>query len=235
MLPFEIVDTVEEVWKPVIGWEDRAVVSNKGNVRSLTNGKLMTQTTKSNNPYPFIQMTRNYKSTPVRVHRMVAEAFVPNPDNKPCVNHINHNKLYNWADNLEWVTYKENSQKMVANRHGCHVPVGEASSSSKLTELQVWDILLASRAGHKVKDLALKYQVHPVTIQEIKRGTAWSHIPFNRKSLLRKSTLPGMKETILQLHSQGETYIGIERITGVSRKTVKNFIIENQPHETNTL
>jgi hypothetical protein len=55
----------------------------------------------------------NGKNKPVRVHRIIAEVLIPNPDNKPIVNHINFNKSDNSVENLEWVTYKENTQHAI--------------------------------------------------------------------------------------------------------------------------
>jgi hypothetical protein len=71
-----------------------------------------------------------------KAHRLVAEAFVPNPDNKPEVNHIDGNKLNNSAENLEWVTHLENMQH--AKRTGLHkLPFGENARRAILTQEQV--------------------------------------------------------------------------------------------------
>ena len=61
------------------------------------------------NGYRRVVLSKNNKSHNFLVHRLVAEAFIPNPENKPCVNHKDLNRENNCVENLEWVTYKENN------------------------------------------------------------------------------------------------------------------------------
>ena len=107
------------IWKPVVGYEDRYVVSNEGKVKSLDiyvnykNGKRLYKgrvkpTRKNNRGYVTVSLCRDNKSYTCLVHRLVAEAFIENADNKPQVNHIDGNIENNRADNLEWVTDSEN-------------------------------------------------------------------------------------------------------------------------------
>lgn len=84
------------------------LVDKKGNVYS-PKGKLLKQRDR-NNGYMCVDMKyKNYRLTPL-VHRLVAEAFIPNPENKKFVNHIDGNKYNNCVNNLEWVTKSENSK-----------------------------------------------------------------------------------------------------------------------------
>ena len=63
--------------------------------------------------YYAVMLWLGNKSKCAKVHRLVAEAFIPNPDNLPCINHKDGNKLNNQVTNLEWCTYQENMQHAV--------------------------------------------------------------------------------------------------------------------------
>lgn len=102
---------MQEIWKDVIGYEDLYQVSNYGNVRSLNWNN--THSTKLLKPYNHggytrIGFRRNKILKNYLVHVLVAKAFIPNPENKPVVNHIDGDKTNNHISNLEWVTHKEN-------------------------------------------------------------------------------------------------------------------------------
>lgn len=108
-----MMPTSEEIWKQVLGYEDIYEISNKGRLRRVKTKKGHSSGTikrpfKGTNGYMNVNMYMDNKHSNALVHRLVAIAFVPNPDNKPQVNHIDGNKLNNVAENLEWVTPKEN-------------------------------------------------------------------------------------------------------------------------------
>ena len=109
----------------------------------------------------------------IAVHRMVAIAFIENPDNKEYVNHIDGNKLNNCVDNLEWVTASENSIHAVATGLS---PIGEAKTLAKLTEKDVLEIQAAFEAGEKDFVLAEKYGVTSGVISSIRLGKTWKHV-----------------------------------------------------------
>jgi len=92
-----------EVWKDIVGYEGLYKVSNLGNIVSTYTGNLMKLGTGARG-YLIVGMTKNKKQTTHTVHRLVAIAFIPNPNNYPQVNHKDEVKTNNMADNLEWCT-----------------------------------------------------------------------------------------------------------------------------------
>ena len=103
----------QEIWKPVNGFEGKYWVSNLGRVKSkykILTPALQKKSLMKHSQYYQITLWRSkYDGMTRPVHRLVAEAFIPNPDNLPIVNHKDCNKLNNCVDNLEWCTAKYNS------------------------------------------------------------------------------------------------------------------------------
>ena len=97
-----------EEWKNVIGYEGLYEVSNMGNVRNVRRNKLL-KLTKTYYGYIQVNLYKNGIRTGLRVHRLVAQAFLPNPDNLPEVNHLDEDKTNNRVDNLEWCDRKYNN------------------------------------------------------------------------------------------------------------------------------
>lgn len=104
-----------ETWKKIFidGQETNYSVSNLGNIKNDLTNKVLSQRVQQG--YKHITLTlNNGKIKSCRVHRLVAIAFIDNPENKPYVNHIDCDRSNNIVTNLEWVTSSENSQKAVA-------------------------------------------------------------------------------------------------------------------------
>lgn len=102
---------MQEIWKDVVGYEGMYKVSNLGNIISVRRNYkkgIWYITPFDNGGYLRVSLVVNNKRTNLLVHRIVAEAFIPNPENKDSVNHIDGCKTNNTVENLEWVTKSEN-------------------------------------------------------------------------------------------------------------------------------
>lgn len=180
---------MNELWKPVKGFEGEYEVSNFGRVKSLdtiqrrSNGRVMCdfkikgkilkpfRTGKGDGYYTVSIHGKFYK-----VHRLVATAFVPNPCNLPQVNHIDGDKTNNSVNNLEWVTNLENMQHAV--RKGLR-PLGGKVPNAKFTNEQVQEIRKEYEPnirGKGIKALAKKYGVAYSTIKNILYGRKWKYV-----------------------------------------------------------
>ena len=112
-----------EIWKPIKNYEDLYMISNYGNIKSLDRttkngsgyyikkGKILKKHI-NNKGYEYVRLKDNKTPNKQYIHRLVAQAFIPNPDNKPQINHKDCNPLNNNVSNLEWCTRKENMSYM---------------------------------------------------------------------------------------------------------------------------
>ena len=102
-----------EIWKDIAGYEGDYQVSNLGRVKSLYKGERILKPKRHTGGYLQTALYRNSKADYRFIHRLVAEAFISNPENKPTVNHLDGDKTNNRTDNLEWSTQHENNQHAV--------------------------------------------------------------------------------------------------------------------------
>ena len=162
-----------EKWVKIKGFKYYEV-SNLGNVRSIKRKynpktkKLKTFINKGGYLfcYPY---SKGVKHT-LLVHRVVSIAFIPNPKNKPCVNHINGIKHDNRVENLEWCTKSENTQHAYTTGL-LKDKKGENNGRAKLTIIQVNEI--RNNVNLKNKELAIKYNIHQSYVSSIKNGNVW--------------------------------------------------------------
>lgn len=159
--------STEETFLPVVGYEGLYEVSNLGNVRTLRTNRLMTSAMNGKkHGYRTVGLCKNGVSKSTGVHRLVAKAFIPNPNNYPQVNHIDGVPSNNRADNLEWVTAQQNIKH-------AFVKLGVISGKTKLKPADIVDIRKRHAAGEKQTAIARDYGVTKNTIWRVVHNYIW--------------------------------------------------------------
>jgi hypothetical protein len=165
-----------EIWKPIKTNRGEYEVSNEGRVRRILNPlgdfRILKQTPFQGKEYlsvsfPVDELNPQYKRCPFkrkRVHVLVATAFIPNPENKPTVNHKDTNKANNHVDNLEWATCQEQTD------HAIDMGVNSTLANRKFSKEQVFEVLNST-----LPDLVLanKYGTRPSTIYNMRTGRCY--------------------------------------------------------------
>lgn len=138
-----------EIWKDIEDYEGYYQISNYGRLRSLdrivihSNGKVrkykgtVIKLANDKNGYRFTHLYKNGKPKQVRIHRLVATYFIPNPDNLPIVNHKDENPKNNYVDNLEWCDYKYNTNYGTAPQRRMATRRSKPLSERFLKSLQI--------------------------------------------------------------------------------------------------
>ena len=167
-------EKMKEEWKDIKGFEGAYMISNTGKVLSIPRKGTKHREPKlrslslTHDGYVKVRLLYNGKDQTRRVHRLVAEAFIPNPLNKETVNHIDGNKENNCVENLEWAD--RNEQMVHAYNNGLKKPV---HTNRKFTDEQAEEIrkeYVRRSKEHGTVALAKKYGVNNTTIGMIVRG-----------------------------------------------------------------
>ena len=198
---------MKEIWKEIKNYE-MYEVSNLGNFRSKFDRKenekyREIKGTLSSSGYQNIFLTgKNGKKISCKAHRLVAEAFIENPEKKRTVNHKDGDKHNNVASNLEWATYQENSQ------HACDTGLnprqsGEKNSMSKISEEECIQLIIDMLDGANNNELALKYNLHSRYISLIRGKKRWKHLWEN----MFKNMSPTMSHTLYKNELDVDTQI----------------------------
>lgn len=158
-----------EIWKEVIGHEGKYEVSNLGKVRNIKRNTIQKghETTKG-----YLVVSISHKQT--LLHRIIATAFVPNPDNKETVNHINGIKTDNRIENLEWLTNGENMAH--ASKLGLLSGKGQTSHNVILSESQVIEMRKQGNEGLKAKEIAANFNISVRQTHSILSGESWKKL-----------------------------------------------------------
>mgnify|MGYP004417315998 CR=1 FL=1 len=163
-----------ELWKPIVGFESNYLISNWGRIISLPRNGV------SNQPkilFPYlskfgyyrIKLSKNNQYNWNLVHRLVAQAFLPNIHNKTQINHIDGNKQNNRFNNLEWCTAKENKMHSI--------DVLKRRPYTKLSEKEVLEIRSKYKSGKYFQtDLASLYNIKQTHVSSIVNHHCWKHI-----------------------------------------------------------
>lgn len=181
---FELPNYSEEKWAAIEGFEGLYEISNLGRLKRLISGRpIISSFYSKGGNYLHTNLRLNRISHRASIHIEVAKAFVPNPENKPYVNHLDGYKDNPRWDNLEWSTIQENNNH--ARETGLNNSKGEGSSNSKLTNEDVIYIVSSSLSN---KELAEMFCIKASTISGIRRGKAWVHLTGVKK--IRKKLAP---------------------------------------------
>lgn len=211
--------------------------STKGRVRSWkTNGWGRRMTPRIMRPairgkrklYPYLSFDLYVggKARGVFVHRFIAECFIPNPENKPQINHQNGNKLDNRIENLEWVTNSENQKHAFAT--GAQDKRGEKHHLAKLTDATVQAIRAESKDGMAQDFLAEKYGVTQPNVSMILSGEHWGHLPGankrDKRDWRRKLTMDDAREVRRRYSAKEATKAQLAVEYGVTFATISEIL-----------
>lgn len=233
--PFTMETLAGEEWRDIEGTDGKYQISNYGRVKSFAQRHRILK--------PFLERRTGYLACELRfqgkrgdraIHRLVARAFVPNPDNKPQINHVDGIKWNACASNLEWVTLEENCQH--ALKTGLRL-AGAEHPDAKLTNEQI--IYVRENPDNlKGHELAKKFGITATAISYIQQGKTYRNAGGN----VRKAHTPGetqkipteIRDSIIAEYVYGSREFGTHALAkkyGIKQSTVWRIIVNETEHE----
>lgn len=174
---------MKEIWKPIVGYHDisgdRLMASSTGKVKSCITGKIL-KTYISRSGYESLRFTMGGERKTITIHRAVAIAFIPNPNNYGEINHKDGNKLNNSLNNLEWCTRSQNEKhKFETGLCDTSRISGERNGNHKLTVENVKYIREHFQPKNKefgTNAMCQKFNVSKKTITNVVNRKIWKNV-----------------------------------------------------------
>ena len=215
-----INDYNNPIWKAIILNNSISdyEVNNIGQIRKISTGKIISKYVPGKNTYRNVSMIHNKREYHRQVHRLVAEALIPNPENKPEVNHINGDKQMNWVGNLEWNTRLENAQHAAV--FGLMLK-GSKQPVAKYKESDAIKVCKLAEKGYNHKYISTKLNVSDSFVVGIMFRNEWKHISSkynipSHKKFADKNTI----HEICKRLSNSERIVDISNELNVPRQLV---------------
>lgn len=232
---------MNEIWKPVIGFEGAYEVSSEGSVRSLTRTYgnrtfqgMPIKPRKNKQGYLYVSLQKAPIKKTGKIHKLVAEAFCSRPHGSVVVNHLDGNKTNNKAPNLEWTTLSGNS--LHAWENGLQTAThGDSNWNATLSNHDVDEIRSLLIRGAPHEEIARKFGVTRSVISGIRNGQRWASVgdkDLSTKCVSVRKNMenhPGTKlnkETVLEIIDRllgGSSISELARSFGVLRATISNI------------
>lgn len=222
-----------EIWRDIDGYEERYQVSNYGRVKSFWRGAIkILKPAAISRGYLFVSLCKPNQRKQFYIHRLVAQAFIPNPDNKRTVNHIDGHRLNNCVENLEWATAAENTHHALAKDL---IPTGELCPWAKIKNMADVVYIRENPDSLTGLELAIKFGVGMNAINNIQLGKTYKNAggqirkPNYDTRFKPKLTIEQRKQ-IRRLFIRGSKEFGVcalSRKYGVSHATILNILKES--------
>lgn len=181
---------MDNIWKDVPGYP-LYEVSSDGTIRTKRRiarnrhssweiGPHIRKTMIGTTGYKCFTISVSGRTKMMKIHRLVAQAFIPNPDNKPQVNHINGIKTDNRVENLEWCTSGENHRH--ARKNGLYHPAkGPDTAKAKLIDSDIYTIIGLHEGGASQRQIAYEMCISRRNVRSILSEQTWKHLPRTTK------------------------------------------------------
>lgn len=221
LYPFTTASLLGEVWLPIPEFEGLYDCSNFGRVKSFHNGEVkIKKPGLTARGYLCVMLWKNGKQKNFRLNVLVGKLFIPNPENKPEVNH-RFSRFSNHVDCLEWATSSENEQHAVATGLS---KSGEDNYLAKLTNEQV--IYIRNNPDGLIQEqLAEMFGVHLATISKIQLGKSYKNAGGTIREKIDNRVPDEMREKILAAYNAGGiSQLELARQFGFTERTVWNIV-----------
>ena len=200
------------VWKPVVGFEEFYEVSNYGAVRSIRKGRYYNKIMRpylAGEGYLYLHVKIGDKTPHLLIHRVVADAFIPNPEHKKYVDHINTVRTDNRVENLRWCTNRENTLNPITNKRRRQV--------AKKIAINISTHVVNEETGawfNSMLDAAKAFN--------ISFGSVFSSCSYHQKGLPRRKNCRGKKVHHFRYATPEENEINLPKYREALLKSLEN-------------